>query len=199
MKIINNEYLAFFGYNDYPSNFYKCQIKFTFDKHLLNFNDSETIFMLWKAFYFNDIETANKIWMSESPSESKRLGRLVKPYVNDRWVKVRKQIMFEVIKLKFSFGKDIEFPFTPLRDKLQNHLDLYFVEASPYDKVWGIGINEENENVGDPIKWRGDNLLGDCFNELKSVLSDPVEDGENVKKHFPMLHSIHKLDKCFRV
>jgi predicted NAD-dependent protein-ADP-ribosyltransferase YbiA (DUF1768 family) len=34
------------------------------------------------------------------------------------------------------------------------------VEASPLDRVWGIGLAADDEAAGDPERWRGDNELG---------------------------------------
>jgi ribA/ribD-fused uncharacterized protein len=34
------------------------------------------------------------------------------------------------------------------------------VEASPVDRVWGIGLAADNERARNPRLWRGQNLLG---------------------------------------
>ena len=34
------------------------------------------------------------------------------------------------------------------------------VEASPRDRIWGIGMGAKNENATNPTAWRGRNLLG---------------------------------------
>jgi hypothetical protein len=34
------------------------------------------------------------------------------------------------------------------------------VEASPYDQIWGIGMTGDDVDAINPIKWRGQNLLG---------------------------------------
>ncbi len=38
--------------------------------------------------------------------------------------------------------------------------DRVLVEASPVDRVWGIGIAADDERAADPERWRGPNLLG---------------------------------------
>ncbi len=44
------------------------------------------------------------------------------------------------------------------------------VEASPYDRVWGIGLKHSDEQALDPTKWRGDNLLGFALMDVRSAL-----------------------------
>ncbi|WP_236573341.1 NADAR domain-containing protein [Nocardia caishijiensis] len=34
------------------------------------------------------------------------------------------------------------------------------MEASPLDRVWGIGLSAQDERAVDPRRWRGLNLLG---------------------------------------
>ena len=60
--------------------------------------------------------------------------------------------------------------------KLKNFLlqtgDKILTEASPYDGVWGIKMSESDENVQDPLRWRGQNLLGFALMEVRDVLRE---------------------------
>ena len=48
-----------------------------------------------------------------------------------------------------------------------------FVEASPYDRIWGIGVEEEEAaRKDDPKTWNGLNLLGKCLGELRIWLKE---------------------------
>jgi hypothetical protein len=44
------------------------------------------------------------------------------------------------------------------------------VEASPYDRIWGIGLAASNPLAQDPKTWRGQNLLGKILTELRDEL-----------------------------
>lgn len=48
--------------------------------------------------------------------------------------------------------------------------DSILVEASPYDKIWGIGMSANNENIENSLLWRGLNLLGFALMEVRDEL-----------------------------
>jgi ribA/ribD-fused uncharacterized protein len=55
-----------------------------------------------------------------------------------------------------------------IRDILLNTGDLELVEASPYDRIWGIGFKEEDAEAN-RNKW-GANLLGKALIEVRGML-----------------------------
>ena len=48
--------------------------------------------------------------------------------------------------------------------------DSIIVEASPLDRVWGIGLGAANELATNPERWRGLNLLGFALMEVRERL-----------------------------
>ena len=44
------------------------------------------------------------------------------------------------------------------------------VEASPYDNIWGIRLAASSPEAQDPMKWRGQNLLGFALMEVRDEL-----------------------------
>ena len=48
--------------------------------------------------------------------------------------------------------------------------DSVLVEASPYDAIWGIRLAASSPESHDPMKWRGQNLLGFALMEVRDEL-----------------------------
>ena len=48
--------------------------------------------------------------------------------------------------------------------------DQVLVEASPVDRIWGIGLAADDERAGNPLLWRGENLLGFALMEARDRL-----------------------------
>ena len=44
------------------------------------------------------------------------------------------------------------------------------VEASPMDRIWGVGLSSEDPRIQDPATWRGQNLLGKVLTRLSEDL-----------------------------
>lgn len=159
---ITDKYVFF--WKEHPMcNFTKCKIKLINPKEKLEFTSSEQLFMYFKAKFFSDAETAQKILNAETPEEARKLGRTVKNYNDKAWDKVRVGFMNHALKLKFTQNEDLK------KKLLDPKFDgKTFVEAAYYDRIWGIGFNEieaeNNEN-----KW-GRNELGKLLTELRKEL-----------------------------
>ena len=87
---VTDKYVFF--WKEHPfCNFTKCKIR-TDDYELdddTEFTSSEQLFMWYKAKFFGDEETAEKILKSTSPEEARKLGRTVKNYDDRTWDKER--------------------------------------------------------------------------------------------------------------
>ena len=46
------------------------------------------------------------------------------------------------------------------------------VEASPYDKVWGIGLKEQLAKTIPQNQWPGQNLLGICLMKVRRSINE---------------------------
>ncbi|MBK1787712.1 NADAR family protein [Prauserella cavernicola] len=123
-------------------------------------------YMMWrKARLFGDDVSAAAILDGPDPGEAQRLGRAVAGFEQQRWHRDRFAIVVAANVAKF--GADPE-----LRDFLLGTGDRVLVEASPVDRVWGIGLAPDDPRAGDPARWRGLNLLGFALCHARSLLSE---------------------------
>ena len=122
-------------------------------------------YMMWrKALLFDDDEAAQKIVAASHPRQAKMLGRRVRGFDEQTWVDHRWEIVVAASMAKF--GQRDE-----LRDFLLGTGQRVLVEASPTDRVWGIGLAATDERTADPARWRGLNLLGFALMEARERLS----------------------------
>ena len=159
---ITDKFVLFFTDKDMLSNFYKEN--FEYKGH--TFERSEQAFMWQKAIYFGDYDIANEILKTthKHPKHAKALGRKVKNFNDDAWNKVRYSIMKDVVTHKVNQSQAIQ-------NFIKQHKDKIFVEASPFDAIWGVKMSENDPNIEDPTKWKGQNLLGEVYNELKKEIN----------------------------
>ena len=163
MTVYDN-HVAFWG--GALSNFYPCKIHVDTDwdeKPVdLDFNCSEQYFMWLKATWFHDYDIAQKIVEAKTPKEAKALGRQVEGFDEEEWQTIREAAMWNAVKAKFSQNDDLkEFLLNP------DFKGKGFVEGSPVDKIWGVGISYESPNVDDENQWNGLNLLGKTLDKVR--------------------------------
>lgn len=149
----------YFFWNGPFSQWYKSE--FTVDG--ITFVTAEEYMMYEKAKLFNDDEIAELILKTDNPSEQKILGRSVKNFDKDIWEKHAKDIVTKGNIAKFSQNED-------LLSFMKTTKDLILVEASPYDRIWGIGLGEDDPDIEDESKWQGTNWLGECLMRAREVL-----------------------------
>lgn len=141
------------------SQWWKC----SFMEEGIIFCCAEQYMMYKKAILFGDFRHAYEIINTSEPKRIKELGRLVEGFNEDIWNAHKEQIVMQGNILKFSQN-------ILLREFLINTGDKVLVEASPYDKVWGVGLKKESADICDPEKWKGLNLLGFILMETRDRL-----------------------------
>jgi len=166
MERITDKYVFFWGSE--LSNWYECKFRY---KNLTFFN-SEQAFMWEKAVYFGDMETAELIMKTPSPSQCKKLGRLVKEFNTERWMINSFTFMVAVNMAKFSQNPRLKIVLLSTKDRT-------IVEASPTDIVWGIGLHWKDDRVLDEKNWRGMNLLGKALMEVREILRKEADEKNN--------------------
>ena len=55
---------------------------------------------------------------------------------------------------------------------LRSTKNRILVEASPRDRIWGIGMGKSNPDAQCPVKWKGTNLLGFALTEARDILME---------------------------
>ena len=127
------------------------------------YNTCEQYMMAEKARLFDDLECLELIMEATNPKEQKRLGRLVRNFDLRKWEDACDSIVYRGNFAKFSDPvlRKYIISFPP---------DAIFVEASPYDKIWGIGLHETDDRVLDPKQWQGQNKLGEALTAVRNHL-----------------------------
>ena len=162
---MNSDYLFFWGHS--PSNPYGCLSNWypsRFIKDGETFENTEQYMMYRKAVLMGDTISAQKILAQPNPKKVKSLGRKVKPWDEQKWIQHREQIMYDGCLAKFSQNADP-------REILLSTIGKQCVEASPYDRVWGVGMRASSPGLNDPKNWKGLNLLGKALDKVKTTLS----------------------------
>jgi ribA/ribD-fused uncharacterized protein len=119
--------------------------------------------MAAKARLFEDRKAERRVLTAGHPSQAKNAGRLVRGFDEQTWRRERFGIVVEGSVHKFTAHED-------LREFLLNTGDRVLVEASPVDRVWGIGLAADDEAANNPERWRGPNLLGFALMEARDRL-----------------------------
>ncbi len=124
---------------------------------------AEQYMMASKARLFGDRAAAEKIMGTSDPAEQKKLGKGVHDFDPVTWDKFNRSVIVNGNWLKFSQNR-------PLADFLLSTGDSVLAEASPYDKIWGIGLDASDSRARNPQKWQGQNLLGFALMEVRDEL-----------------------------
>ena len=130
------------------------------DEDQIKFYTAEHYMMYQKAKLFRDKSAMQAILATKSPSVAKSLGRKVRGFDKDRWEHVCLDIVYRGNRLKFEQNPK-------LMDELKATAGKKLVEASPTDRIWGIGVAIDDPARWNEDKWKGTNWLGEVLTELR--------------------------------
>ena len=130
----------------------------------VRYETAEHYMMAEKARLFGDSAACQKILAASHPGAAKKLGREVRGYDEAIWSQHRFEIVVQGNEAKF--GQHNE-----LKAYLLNTKARVLVEASPYDRIWGIGLGEADAAATNPEKWQGLNLLGFALMKVRATLN----------------------------
>ena len=127
------------------------------------YKTAEHWMMAQKALLFGDKKSFQKIISCDNPVEVKEIGRQILYFDEKIW----NENKYEIVKN----GNIHKFNQSP---KLANFLlqteTQIIVEASPFDKIWGIGLSQDDLEVDNIYAWPGENLLGFALMEVRDFL-----------------------------
>ena len=157
---IPHEFVFFYGHNN-PNGYLSQFAGAPFKKDGITYPTAEHWMMASKARTFNDPDALSKILKCSQPFDAKKTGRAVRNFSIPVWNE--KAYGFVVEGNLMKFGQNPE-----LKKRLLDTGDKILVEASPTDKIWGIGLNAQQALR--TWKWPGMNLLGFALMDVRDVL-----------------------------
>jgi ribA/ribD-fused uncharacterized protein len=137
----------------------------------VTYSCAEQGMMHGKALLFEDYGTAKMILNTNKPKTMKELGRKVRFFDEKVWKKNRERIVYQNSVAKFTQNPH-------LLEALLDNTDegSLLVEASPYDSIWGIGLNEAAARNTPPKSWKGLNLLGKILTQVRDEIKAGMHD-----------------------
>ena len=120
--------------------------------------------MASKALLFGDHQAFEHIMAATHPRDQKELGRTVRGFDLNTWNEHARDIVYRGNLAKFSQDDD-------LREYLMSTDDRYLVEGAWYDTVWGVGLAWDDDQILDPVNWKGTNWLGEALMNVRTQLT----------------------------
>ncbi len=135
----------------------------TFRFRGIEFNCTEQFMMFCKAKLFKDEETARKILLAKTPREQKALGRAVRNFEQGTWdAKCEGYVRVGCLE---------KFRQNPAMGKvLLDTMGTELVEASPTDRIWGVGLSAHDPRIVVKALWRGENRFGKVLMQVRETL-----------------------------
>jgi len=134
-----------------------------FEHNGFTYKTAEHYMMAEKARLFKNDDLIDEIIQAKDPGKAKALGRKVTGFDATEWDKEKFSIVVAANLFKFEQNES-------LKSFLLGTKERVLVEASPVDKIWGIGMAQDNEHIENPYKWKGPNLLGFALMEVRNAL-----------------------------
>ena len=128
----------------------------------IEYQTAEHWMMSEKARLFGDYDSTQNIFNSDHPRDALALGRSVKNYDQVKWNTHKFDIVLRGNYHKFS-------QYDELKNWLLSTGDSIIVEASPHDKIWGVGLMESDPAIMNPNLWEGENLLGFAIMKVREM------------------------------
>lgn len=130
----------------------------------IRYATAEQYMMARKALLFNDYTIYQDIMAESEPRKCKDLGRKVRHFKPAVWDACKQEIVFHANFAKFTQNEE-------LREILLGTGDAILAEASPSDRIWGIGMRADDPKAQFTRCWNGANLLGRTLMSVRERLA----------------------------
>ncbi|KAF2458069.1 hypothetical protein BDY21DRAFT_343545 [Lineolata rhizophorae] len=149
-----------------PYGFLSQWFECPFEHEGVTYKTAEMWMMVQKAKLFGDDDVAEQMLVTTEPKEHKALGRKVRNFHRPKWDEHKERIVEEGNWWKFTNNKGV----ARMIDLLLETDDRELVEASPFDRIWGIGFGAGSA-CQNRHKW-GENLLGKALMKVRDRLRE---------------------------
>jgi ribA/ribD-fused uncharacterized protein len=175
---MTQNFVFFFKHTEskgFLSQWYPCHFK---DDYGVEYNSAEQYMMYQKAILFQDEKIAQRILQTDQQKDIKSLGRQISRFQQEIWDSHKMIIVLKANIFKFRDNPN-------LLKKLLHFKNPSFVEASPYDRIWGIGYSETQ--ALDNIQSWGQNLLGKTLDKVYQHFQDYKKTKNEFKGFYSVL------------
>ena len=132
------------------------------------YNTAEQYMMAQKAILFNDAAALQIIMDTNNPKIQKAAGRTVRGFVKEIWEQNAKLYVYRANFAKFMQNQEA-------LTWLMTTRGTTLVEASPWDKIWGIGLDGNDPRAQDRSTWQGTNWLGEIVTHVREDIATMLE------------------------
>jgi hypothetical protein len=166
---VRHEFLFFWGHRPSPDGTVgaSCLSQWwpaPFGVAGVTYATAEHFMMAEKARLFGDEGARARVLAAGHPKRAKDAGRQVRGFDEATWAEGRFDVVVRGNLAKFGQNE-------ALGRFLLGTGARVLVEASPVDRVWGIGLAASDPRAGDPEAWRGLNLLGFALMRVRERLA----------------------------
>ena len=155
--------LAFFSFQSFLSNFYKCDIFFRGN----HYTSVEQGYQCIKAKLYGDTVAFDEIYRASSPAFMKQRGKSIK--TDQKWDEIKLRVMEDLLFAKFRQNKQLYY-------SLLNTRPLNLIEAT-LSTFWGAGCSLGSIALEERC-WQGKNHLGKLLKNVRDVFVRELEIGQ---------------------
>ena len=111
-----------------------------------------------------------KILRAHHPKDQKELGRHTPNFSEEAWTRANMAIVVAGSVARAEADDDLGMLYKGNKDGKRR-----FVEGSPYDRIWGVGLLWNAKEIDDERNWKGENRLGRCHDEACKMYNEEVK------------------------